>query len=302
MTIPQALAMGAVQGLTEFLPVSSSAHLYVVPKLMGWPYPGIGFDVALHWGTLLALVVSFGSTWAKLFRDAFSSDHAVAHEARQTWLKIVVASIPTAVAGVLLRHAAETALRNLPIQAIMLFVFGMLLWWVDRVSPQSDYRLVPGWRTSVLVGFAQVLSLVPGVSRSGITITAGRAARESRVTAARFSFLLAAPITLGAGLLEIRNLRGDIGPGVLFAGIASSTIVGWLAIRGLLRWLGRGGFGGFFLYRTLLAVVIVIHLVQSRPASAGAFPLRQAFREVAVEPVAQENARTVKSRLHRRDG
>ena len=299
MTIPQALLLGAVQGITEFLPVSSSAHLYVIPKLMGWTYSGVGFDVALHWGTLLALLVSFAPTWNRLARDAMAGDPAARREARSTWLKIVVASVPTAIAGYLLQDAAETALRNLALQAATLFGFGLLLWWVDRVRPQDHHELTPGWATSLLVGLAQTLSLVPGVSRSGITITAGRAARISRVSAARFSFLLATPITLGAGLVGLHHLHRDLTPAVIAAGVVSSALIGWLAIHGLMRWLGRAGFAAFFAYRALLALVIAVHLASGNPASAAA--PGDAVREVAVQAVAQEDAGPVQPRLHGRD-
>jgi undecaprenyl-diphosphatase len=300
MTIPQALVLGAVQGLTEFLPVSSSAHLYIVPKLLGWNYSGVGFDVALHWGTLFALLVSFAPVWAKLARDAFVADADTRGRARGTWLKIVAASIPTALAGYLLRDLADTALRNLPLQAAMLFVFGLLLWWIDRVRPETDHALSPGWATSLWIGAAQVLSLVPGVSRSGITITAGRASRLSRVSAARFSFLLATPITLGAGLFELHRLPANLPVVVVACGVVSSAAVGWLAIHGLMRFLGHAGFGAFFLYRTLLAILIVVHLAQAGSGSVRTVAPRHPIREVAVQAVAQEDARAMQPRLDRR--
>ena len=299
MTVLQAIVLGIVQGLTEFLPVSSSAHLFIVPKLLGWHYAGLGFDVALHWGTLVALLIAFGSTWVGLARDAFAADAGVRAEARSIWARLVVASVPAAVAGLLLRHAAETWLRNLPLQAAMLVVFGFLLWWVDRVRPQRDGRDVPGWATCIVVGCAQVLSLVPGVSRSGATITAGRAMGERRVAAARFSFLLATPITLGAGLVEMHNIEPGLSRAAIAAGVLSAGVVGWLAIRGLLRLLGRAGFGVFFAYRVLVAAVIIAHLVAARGGvSAHAVAPRQLVGEVAVQPVAQRDARAVQPRLH----
>ncbi len=301
MTIPQALVLGAVQGLTEFLPVSSSAHLYIVPKLLGWNYSGLGFDVALHWGTLVALIVSFAPVWAKLAREAFAADGATRAGARDTWLKLAAASVPTALAGFLLRDFADTALRNLALQAVMLVVFGALLWWVDRVRPETHHGLTPGWATSLWIGVAQTLSLVPGVSRSGITITAGRASRLSRVSAARFSFLLATPITLGAGLVEMHRLPADIPVVVVAAGVVSSAAVGWLAIHGLMRFLGHAGFGAFFLYRTALALLIVVHLAQAAPASVRSVLPRQPVREVAVQAVAQEDPRAMQARLDRGD-
>src|SRR5215470_3648915 len=253
----QAAVLGAVQGLSEFLPISSSAHLYVVPTLLGWTYAGVAFDVALHWGTLLALLLATGGTWIALARDALAAAPARAAAARQTWLKIAVATVPGAIVGFLFKDVIETKLRSLPLQAAMLFVFGFLLWWVDRASPPGEDAEAPGLGASLLIGCAQALALVPGVSRSGATITTGRASGLSRVSAARFSFLLATPITFGAGLLELRHLSPDLPAGTLAIGVATAAITGFLAIRGLIALLGRAGFLGFFLYRAALALVIV---------------------------------------------
>ncbi len=300
MNVMQAVVLGVVQGLTEFLPVSSSAHLYIVPRLLGWTYAGLGFDVALHWGTLVALLIAFGSTWIRLVRDAFAPDPTVRREANATWLKLIIASVPAAVAGVLLQHAAETWLRWLPLQAVTLTVFGFLLWWVDRVTPQRASGGVPGWGTGIAMGLAQVLALVPGVSRSGVTITAGRAMGENRVTAARFSFLLATPITLGAGLLELRHIEPSLSSTVILAGVVSAAVVGWLAIGALLKLLGRAGFGTFFAYRVLVALAILGHLAMQRGDSVRPVAARQLVREVTVQSVAQRNAGPVESRLHGR--
>ena len=264
MSFGQAIVLGIIQGLTEFLPISSSAHLYIVPKLLGWPYHGIAFDVALHWGTLLALLIAFWRDWWNLLRDVFSKDRAVASKAWQTWAMIAVASVPAAIAGVLLEDIAETHLRSLPLQAATLTVFGFLLWWVDKVAPVRQESGTPGWRDSLIMGFAQTISLVPGVSRSGVTITAGRSVGLSRVAAARFSFLLATPITFGAGLLKLKELdHSGVSPPVLLAGVLSAAIVGVLAIRGLISWLGRAGFAAFFIYRVALALVIIVTLVRA---------------------------------------
>jgi undecaprenyl-diphosphatase len=298
MNLVQAIVLGVVQGLTEFLPVSSSAHLFIVPKLLGWQYAGLGFDVALHWGTLLALLVAFGSTWIGLIRDVFARDPLVRREAMTTWFKLLIASLPAAIAGVLLRHAAETWLRWLPLQAVTLTVFGFLLWWVDRVRPQSDSRTIPGWGTGMVVGLAQVLSLVPGVSRSGVTITAGRAMGESRVAAARFSFLLATPITLGAGLLELKHIEPGLSTSVVLAGVVSAAVVGWLAIRALLKMLQRVGFGTFFAYRVLVAGAILAHVLMQGNGSARPFAARHLVGEVAVQSVTQRDARAMQPRLH----
>jgi undecaprenyl-diphosphatase len=144
----------------------------------------------------------------------------------------------------------------------MLFVFGLLLWGVDRLRPGKP-DATPGWGTSLLMGAAQALALVPGVSRSGVTMTAGRAAGLDRVSAARFSFLLATPITFGAGLLELRHVPRDVDAGTLAIGVVVSAVVGLLAIRGLIRWLGHAGFGVFFAYRTVLAAILLIAVARS---------------------------------------
>jgi len=255
LTPLRAAVLGAIQGVTEFLPISSSAHLYALPEMLGWKYEGLAFDVALHWGTLLALLAAFGRDWLDLASGAWKSGPE-GGTARSTLLRLVVASVPAAVAGLLLQKEAETRLRALPLQATMLVVFGLLLWLADRARPGGRRDEVPDWRTSLLVGVAQAVALVPGVSRSGITMTAGRAAGMDRVSAARFSFLLATPITLGAGLLELRHLPHDLPVATLAAGVVTSAAVGLLAIRGLLRWLGRAGFGAFCAYRVALAGLI----------------------------------------------
>ena len=252
----QAAVLGAIQGLTEFLPISSSAHLYVVRALLKWPDAGLAFDVALHWGTLIALLAAYRDVWIGLVRDAFSSASVARAKAWNTWLKLAAASVPAAVAGLLLEDLASNALRFLPLTAAMLLIFGFLLWAVDRMRPPGRDEEIPGIGTCMAMGVAQCLALVPGVSRSGVTITAGRAAGLSRVAAARFSFLLATPITFGAGLLELRHLEMDASPLALVVGIVVSAVVGLLAIRLLIRYLGRAGFGVFFVYRTALAMLI----------------------------------------------
>jgi len=262
----QAAALGAIQGITEFLPVSSSAHLYVIPTLLGWRYAGVAFDVALHWGTLIALLVALGGTWLGLIRDALVGPPLRRSAAWSTLGKLAVASVPAAIAGFLLQDAAEHWLRNLPLQAAMLVVFGFLLWWVDRSKATRQDSLatpleVPGLAACVVVGCAQALALVPGVSRSGVTITAARALGVPRVSAARLSFLMATPITFGAGLLELRHLPRELPLSTLAIGVAVAAITGVIAIRGLLSWLQRAGFAGFFAYRVLFAGVILVSML-----------------------------------------
>ncbi len=253
----QAAFLGAIQGATEFLPISSSAHLFVVPALLGWKYEGVAFDVALHAGTLLALLAALAGDWWRLFKSVLRPpSDAAGRAARRLLFALVVGTIPAALAGAWLAKGADTMLRWLPLQAATLAGFGFLLWWVDRRAGVGR-PMAPGWRGALTVGLAQALALVPGVSRSGVTMTAARALGFTRVDAARFSFLLATPITLGAALLELRHLPHDLPPATLGIGVASSAVVGFLAIRGLIRYLGRAGFGVFFAYRAALALVIL---------------------------------------------
>jgi len=253
----QAALLGAIQGLTEFLPISSSAHLYAVPELFGWPYAGLAFDVALHWGTLFALLIAFWRDWWDLLTRLFSPEDRVRREALSIWARLVAGSVPAAIAGLLLQDIAETRLRALPLQAVMLAVFGFLLWWVDRRSPEGRAAQVPGWGACMLIGVAQAIALVPGVSRSGITITAGRAAGLDRVSSARFSFLLGTPIMIGAGLLELRHAGPELFQWTVGLGVLTSAVFGLIAIRGLIRWVSRAGFGAFFAYRLALAALLL---------------------------------------------
>lgn len=253
----QAAVLGAVQGLTELLPVSSSAHLYVVPTLLGWPYAGLAFDVALHGGTLLALIIAFWGDWLAMVREAFSSDAAVAREARQLWAKLAAATVPAAIAGKAFGDFFEFQTRALPLQAATLFVFGLLLWLADRFRPAGTETRSPSWTQAMAIGFAQCLALVPGVSRSGITMTTGRVSGLSRVSSARFSFLLATPITFGAFLLKIPDVPSGLPVSTVLIGVASAAVFGVLAIRLLLGMLRVTGFGVFFAYRAAFALGIL---------------------------------------------
>jgi len=261
LTPLQAFILGAVQGITELLPISSSAHLYLVPTLLGWRYEGVAFDVALHAGTLVALIAAFLDDWLGIARDANSADPVRRRDARTLFGVIVLGTIPGLIAGKLLNDVADQ-LRSVPLQAATLSVFGVLLWAADRFSPRADTVRIPSWRTALGVGFAQCLALVPGVSRSGITMTAGRVAGLSRVSAARFSFLLSTPITLAAVaykmLSEGGQLLGQLPLSTLLIGMASSALFSFIAIRFMLGLLRRTGFGVFAVYRVALAVGLLV--------------------------------------------
>jgi undecaprenyl-diphosphatase len=266
MTIFQALVLGILQGLTEFLPVSSSAHLSLAPYLFGWQDPGLAFDVALHFGTLVALLWFFRQEWGELIAAAISvirkRKAETAEEKRVVFL--IIATIPGAIGGLLLEKKAETVFRAPALTATMLIVMGIVLWAVDRYAAQD--RKIDGmrWLDSLLIGLAQVAALIPGVSRSGSTITAGRALRFDRQSAAIFSFLMSMPIIAAAVILKgPEALKSDGLSAQIIVGVLASAISGWLAISILLKFVRTRSYGIFALYRVLLGLA-VLAVVYSR--------------------------------------
>ncbi|MGH7855882.1 MAG: undecaprenyl-diphosphate phosphatase [Candidatus Binatia bacterium] len=260
VTPAQGFVYGLLQGLTEVLPISSSAHLVLLPWFAGWKDPGLGFDVALHGGTLLAVLWYFWRDWLSLAYGVGASLRAGAlasnPEARLFW-QLALASVPAALAGVVFGEAAETTFRAPLLLAATLSGFGVLLYAADRL-PQTRRGLPEiGWADAILIGIAQALAIVPGVSRSGVTITMARFLRIDREASARFSFLLATPIVFGAKLLEARSVRGMLGePGQLLA-FAASTVFGFVAIAALLRFVRGNTYSPFVVYRFALAALIV---------------------------------------------
>ncbi len=254
-----AVTLGLIQGLSEFLPISSSAHLILAPWFFGWPDPGLTFDVALHVGTLIAVAVYFWRDWIALFRAA---PRPRSPEGRLFWL-LILGAIPGGIAGVLLDNLAEQALRSPFLIAGTLSMMGLVLFGADRWSRRERGLLDIGPVDAVLIGIAQALAIVPGVSRSGITIAAARGRGIDRADAARFSFLLGSPIILGAALFKLRYLIDMPGAidGPFLAGIATSAVVGMLSIGFMLRYLQNAGFGIFVIYRLLLAGLVVATLL-----------------------------------------
>ena len=250
MTIFQAIIFGIVQGVTEFLPISSTAHLILLPWFLGWPDPGLSFDVALHLGTLIALVIYFWKDWLALL----AKPRMIAF--------IVVATIPGAVAGVLFESQVENALRSPKIIALMLALMALVLVVAEMKGRRKKDLDQISWRDAVTVGCAQAFALVPGVSRSGSTITAGLFAGMKRETAARFSFYLSAPIIAGAVAKKMLDIfeagipSDQVAPFVL--GIAASGIVGYLSIAFLLRYLQTHNTFLFVYYRIALAIVVFL--------------------------------------------
>lgn len=260
MTVLQAVVLGVIQGVAEFLPISSSAHLVLTPWLFGWTYPGLAFDVALHVGTLVAVLWYFRVEWIRLARSALTiarTRRADTDDTRRL-VYLVVATIPAAIAGVLIEDYAETVLRAPAIMAVALMLMGVILWAVDRYAEHD--RALAGMRLgdALLIGLAQVLALVPGVSRSGSTMTAGRALRLDRQSAAVFSFLMSMPVTAAAAAFKVPELLASEGvTAPLMAGVVSAAISSWLAIAVLLRYVRRHSFGVFAVYRLALGAIIL---------------------------------------------
>jgi undecaprenyl-diphosphatase len=263
VTLLEAVVLGVVQGLAEFLPISSSAHLALTPHLLGWEDPGLAFDVALHLGTLLALGWYFRADWIAMTRSAvdIARTRQVRNWQDRRLVQLVVATVPGAIAGLLVNDYAETVFRSPTLIASALIVMGVLLWAVDRWAARTRHDTDVGYRDAILIGCAQMFALIPGVSRSGSTMTAGRALGFDRASAARFSFLMSMPITLAAVILktpEAIRLHGLSLP--LVAGVAAAAVSSWLAITVLLRYVSRHSFGVFALYRVLLGAAVIIGL------------------------------------------
>jgi undecaprenyl-diphosphatase len=260
MTIFQALVLGVLQGLAEFLPISSSAHLALAPWVFGWRDPGLAFDVALHVGTLIAVLWYFNQEWRNLAVSAvrLARTRTAESEEDRRLIYLVIATIPGAIAGLLVEDFAESTFRNPIVIAPALIVMGVILWLVDRVAPRDRSLATMRWKDALLIGIGQMFALLPGVSRSGSTITAGRALRFSREAAAVFSFLMSAPITFAAIVLKVPDAVRESGISApLIVGVVASAVSGWLAITVLLKLVARRGYGAFAVYRVLLGAGIL---------------------------------------------
>jgi undecaprenyl-diphosphatase len=263
----QALVMGIVQGLTEFLPISSSGHLILVPYLFGWDDPfidSLAFSVVLHGGTLLALLVYFREDWLRLvpaglatIRDRSFRDDP---ERRLAWL-LAASTIPAAIVGVLFNDIIEQNVRQAGLVAVMLVLGGVILWLADRWGARTHSIDQLSFRGALGIGLAQALALIPGVSRSGISISAALFAGLNRTDAVRFSFLMATPVVAGAFAFEgLKLVRGDVTGvemGPLIVGVVSAFVSGILAIEVLLRYVRTRSFNVFVVYRFALAVVVL---------------------------------------------
>lgn len=254
----EAIFLGAVQGLAEFLPISSSGHLVLIPWFFGFKDLGLAFDASLHFGTAIAVLGFFWRDFDRLLRAFVRSiaTRAVdSQEARLSWY-LVIASIPGGIAGILLEKKAESLFRSPLLVAASLAIMGIALLAADKLSARAKDISHLGLKDALLVGCMQALAIIPGISRSGITMTAALTRNYDRRDAARFSFLLSAPITLGAALFEFRKLEAMTPDAAFFAGVLTSAIVGYLSIKYLLKFLETRSFAVFAIYRVALALVV----------------------------------------------
>jgi undecaprenyl-diphosphatase len=262
VTDPQAVVLGIVQGLTEFLPISSTAHLRIVPALMHWPDPGAAFTAVVQLGTMLAVLVYFWreilqitAAWVRGIVDRSVRDSA---EYRIGWY-VIIATIPIGLIGYALRDQIETGARNLWLISTALIALGLVLFVADRVGRKDRDEEKLGLADGLAVGLAQSAALVPGVSRSGATITAGLFRGLDRQAAARFSFLLSIPAVVLSGLFEARKIGDAGGPplGMTALATALAFAVGYASIAWLLRYLTRHSTIVFVVYRVLLGAVLL---------------------------------------------
>ncbi len=259
----KAVVLGVIQGLTEFLPISSSAHLRIFPELFGWGDPGAAFTAVIQIGTELAVLIYFrkdiwriGSAWV---RSLFKAEYRGTIDARMGWF-IIIGSLPIVVLGVLLKDVIERDFRNLWIVGCTLIVMGIVLGIADRVGRTDRPLGKLTLKDAVLMGIAQALALIPGVSRSGATISMGRFLGFEREAATRFAFLLAIPAVVGAGLFELKEIphgHNDFGWGPTITATIVSFVVGYAAIAWLLRYVSTNSYTPFVIYRILLGAGVL---------------------------------------------
>lgn len=275
------MVLAIVQGLAEFIPVSSSGHLIIVRRLLGWnelsPAHELTFDVALHFGTLLSVLFYFRRTWFQIIRAAFggkvvrfseasdADQNLTASEQREERLLLwflAIATIPGAIAGKLLEHSAEDYFReHIFLIAGALIVVALLMWWGEKVGELRKPLTGISLADAVIVGCAQAFALLPGVSRSGSTITAGLFRNMTREAAVRFSFLLSTPLIAGAALLKAHELRKEGLPAGMhtpfLVGVLISAVVGYIAIAWLIRYLQSNSLKVFIIYRIVVGVIVI---------------------------------------------
>ena len=267
MEIYQAIILGIVQGLTELLPISSSAHLNLIPTIFNWNIPE-SFDVALHFGTLLAIGIFFFKDWIELiiggFKKVFKKEDST--QGRMFWY-IVAATIPGGIIGFILDKYAEDFLTKPLIIAIALIVMGIILYLVDKnAKSETEYENMT-FKQTFLIGLSQALAFIPGVSRSGITMTTGRLMGVKRESTAKYSFMLSAPIVLAATVfklgdfIEYFTIASTTGIIAFILGVLVSFVVGIIVIKFLLNYLKKGSFKIFAIYRVIIGLLVIAWLI-----------------------------------------
>jgi undecaprenyl-diphosphatase len=258
----EAIVLGIVQGLTEFLPISSSGHILIVPALFGWDDPGTAFTAVIQLGTMAAVLLYFrqdlwdiASTWLRSLRDPELRSH---RDARMGWY-LIIATIPISVLGLAFKDAIENGARDLYVTGSMLILFGLVLAYADMSAQQDrDIENVTR-RDSIAIGLAQALALVPGVSRSGATISAGLLLGFDRAAAARFSFLLSIPAVVLSGLFELKDAgTGGASTAAVVLATLAAFVVGYAAIAWLLRYLTTHSLRGFVVYRLVVGAAVLV--------------------------------------------
>lgn len=261
----QVVVLAIVQGFTEFLPISSSGHLVLPKELFGWSDQGLSFDVAVHVGSLVAVMTYFRRDVAQLIvawtRSVGWQQHSP--ESRLAWC-VIIATLPAGIIGFLADDFIEQHLRGMEVIAVTTIVFGLLLGWADRTGSQQRDIIDIGWKIALIIGFAQAVALIPGTSRSGITITAALMLGLNRQASARFSFLLSIPLILAAGGLKSVQLfeaQTVVPWAEILVGALISGVTAYICIYGFLTMLNRMGMTVFVVYRLLLGGVLIVMLV-----------------------------------------
>lgn len=261
MDLIQSIILGAIQGITEFFPISSTAHLVLLPWFFSWQDQGLPFNVALHVGSLIAIIVYFWRDWMLIVSEFLRSVAERSFEGRPSGkigLFILIATVPGAVFGFLFEEQAAGLLRHPLSIAFSLSFFGILLYLADRFSGRRKSIMDMSTADCIVIGLAQALAIIPGVSRSGITITGAMFRNFRRDEAAKFSFLMAAPLIAGAGIFEARHLEYSAVMSVPFvAGFLASALFAFLAIKYLLKFVRKESYTVFVVYRLILAMLIV---------------------------------------------
>ena len=261
LLVLKSIVLGIIQGIGEFLPISSSAHLILIPFLLGWKEHSLAFDVALHFGTLLAVLVVFGREWIKILKGAYNKVvHGKDSVDNKLFWYLVVATVPGALIGIFLDDLVEKVFRvNIPLIAILLGVMGILIYIGDRWADQhyrieTDIKYISLWQ-AIVIGLSQALAIIPGFSRSGTTILAARLVGLSKSAATKFTFLLSVPIILGATIIKISDLSLTWDT---FVGVFVSFIVGVFSIKFLLEYVKKHDFSIFAIYRVIFAIIVLI--------------------------------------------